>query len=89
MSKYQVIASLKARTPEGIRELQAGEIIALPEDMALRLIEDGKVKPLPRPYFDPEADIVIPFDSNSRYHWWAGGLSITETIGEIKGAVIV
>lgn len=53
---YQVMAPLKVRTPEGIRELQAGAVIDLPESMALRLIEGGKVRPLESSSncFDPE-----------------------------------
>src|SRR3972149_1148581 len=41
---YQVLTPLKVRTPEGIRELQAGAVIELPESMALRLVEGGKVR---------------------------------------------
>lgn len=43
---YQVLSRLKVKTQEGIRELQVGEVIVLPEDTALRLIEGGKVKPV-------------------------------------------
>lgn len=53
---YQVLSSLKVRTPEGVRELQAGAVIDLPESTALRLIEGGKVKPVESSSdcFDPE-----------------------------------
>lgn len=97
---YQLLTPLKVKTPEGIRELQAGELIALPEDMALRLIEKGKVKPLedpssdalrelqtprlPRPFLDLDGSLVIPFGSDSRYRWWKGGQSISETEEELK-----
>lgn len=46
---YRVLAPLKVKTPQGVRELQAEEMITLPEDMALRLIEGGKIKPLHGP----------------------------------------
>lgn len=39
---------------------------------------------LPRPYFNGNGDLVIPFDSPRRYHWWAGGQSVSETIREIS-----
>ncbi len=84
MSRYRVVASLKVRTPEGIRVLQAGEVIALPEDMALRLIEGGKIKPLPLPYFDLDGSLVIPFGSDSCFHWWKGGQSVKEIIEEVR-----
>lgn len=80
----QVLTLLKVSTPEGIRELQAGEVIALPEDMALQLIEKGKVSPLPKPYLDQSGDVVIPFRSDSRYQWWAGGQSIQKTEEELN-----
>lgn len=79
----KVLTPFKVRTPEGIRELQAGEVITLSEDMAFRLIESGKVNPLPKPYFDLDVDLVIPFGSDRRYHWWIGGQSVKETIEEV------
>lgn len=53
----------------------------------IRQAEDYEVKERPRPYLDSEGDLVIPFDSDLRYHWWKSGQSITETINEIKGTV--
>ncbi|OGP12912.1 MAG: hypothetical protein A3K22_04125 [Deltaproteobacteria bacterium RBG_16_42_7] len=44
-------------------------------------------KAMPRPSCGPDGDIVIPFGSDSRYHWWMGGQSVKNTIEEIKGAV--
>jgi hypothetical protein len=35
------------------------------------------------PYFTPAGDVVIPFDSPERYHWWKGGQSISETKAEL------
>lgn len=39
---------------------------------------------LPKPYFRRNGSLVIPFDSPKRYHWWAGGQSVSETIKEIS-----
>lgn len=40
--------------------------------------------PTPRPYLDESGDLVIPFGSDSKYHWWtAGGQSVEETMKEI------
>ena len=50
---YLLLDQLRVKTPEGIRELQAGEIITLSEDMARGLIEKGKVRPL-TDCFDPD-----------------------------------
>lgn len=38
-----------------------------------------------RPYLDESGDLVIPFSSDPKYHWWAGGQSITDTVAEISG----
>jgi hypothetical protein len=43
---------------------------------------DEKAEPLP--YFDKDGDIVIPFASNKKYHYWNGGQLLSETIEEIK-----
>jgi len=51
-------------------------------------------QPMPRPYMDASGDLVIPFSSDPKYHWWLGshcaftnamgsGQSIAETIREI------
>jgi hypothetical protein len=41
-------------------------------------------KPEPMPYFGRDGEIVIPFASNKKYHWWAGGQSLSATIKEIS-----
>ncbi len=38
---------------------------------------------LPMPYINDSGDLVIPFDSPRRYHWWAGGQSVGETLREL------
>jgi hypothetical protein len=34
------------------------------------------------PYITPAGDLVIPFSSPERYHWWKGGQSVAETRAE-------
>ena len=41
-------------------------------------------QPLRRPYLTPGGDLVIPFDSDPKYHWWKGGQSVKATIAELK-----
>ena len=36
------------------------------------------------PYLNESGDLVIPFDSPEKYHWWVGGQSPTETLRELK-----
>lgn len=42
-----------------------------------------RAMPRPRPHLDQSGDLVIPFGSDHKYHWWAGGQSIAETMKEI------
>ncbi len=42
------------------------------------------VSPKPQPYLEADGGLVIPFGSDKRYHWWAGGQAITETIEELE-----
>ncbi len=36
-----------------------------------------------KPYIDIDGGLVIPFASDSKYHWWAGGQSVEDTLKEI------
>lgn len=36
------------------------------------------------PYLKTDGTLVIPTGSPKRYHWWAGGQSVDETIAEIR-----
>lgn len=38
-----------------------------------------------RPFIDTDGGLVIPFGSDRRFHWWAGGQSAEETFKEIYG----
>ncbi|MBZ0220890.1 MAG: hypothetical protein K8I01_10720 [Candidatus Methylomirabilis sp.] len=55
--KYQVIGTLKVRTPSGVRELRSGETVTLPGDMAFRLVESGRVKPFSPDCFSPDGTL--------------------------------
>lgn len=46
--KYQVLDTFKVKTSTGEMELQAGQIITLPYDKALRLLNEGKITPVER-----------------------------------------
>ena len=51
-----------------------------------RYLENEPVALCPRPYVDGAGDLVIPFDSDPKYHWWTGGQSTEQTIKEITEA---
>ncbi len=38
-----------------------------------------------KPFIDTDGGLVIPFASDSKYHWWAGGQSVEDTLKEIAG----
>lgn len=46
--KYKVLDSFKAQTDKGEMELQAGQIITLLQDKAIRLLNEGKITPIGR-----------------------------------------
>jgi hypothetical protein len=37
-----------------------------------------------KPYIDKYGVLVIPFNSDPKYRWWASGQSILETLRELK-----
>lgn len=45
-------------------------------------IDDGELKPLP--FLDRDGSVIIPFRSDSRFHYWRGGQSIAKTEAEVK-----
>lgn len=36
-----------------------------------------------KPFIDSDGGLVVPFTSDKKYHWWAGGQSAEETLKEI------
>ena len=44
---------------------------------------------LTKPYINPKGELIIPFTSDPRYHWWAGGQSITATLWELQASLEV
>lgn len=67
--KYRVVDTLKVRTPSGVRELKPGDMVVLPEDMALRLIESGKVKPFCPDCFSPDETLEAVFREAEAGGW--------------------
>ena len=38
------------------------------------------------PHINEHGVLVIPFNCNKKYHWWAGGQTILETLQELKAS---
>ena len=73
--KYQVIGILKVRTLSGVRELKSGDLVALLDDMAIRLIKDGRVKRLPPDCFSPDGTLETAFTEAKADGWTDDRLS--------------
>ncbi len=46
--RYQILQPFTVKTPQKTLELQAGQVITLPEDKAIKLITAGKIIPIER-----------------------------------------
>ena len=57
-------------------------------EKAAYLVQTGKFR-LRNPYLDKNNTLRIPFDSDTKYHWWAGGQSIDDTLAELGVALEV
>jgi hypothetical protein len=79
MSYLDIALAVKLPTP---RKDHKGET----EPSKLTPIRQGVPEahtPAPKPFLDAEDDLVIPVDSDSRYHWWNGGQPISVTLREL------
>lgn len=70
--------------PEGKLKVKAPA--PLPEDLrdALKQRKAEVLALLSRPYINDRGELIIPFSSDPRFHWWAGGQSIAETLQELN-----
>lgn len=73
----RILARRKDGKPlTAVDKIEAKYLAALDEPMEVGS-EGG-----PLPYFSKNRDLVIPFASPKRYHWWNGGQSTLKTIRE-------
>ena len=79
--KFDVRIPFTVKTKQGDLTLRPGQVVTLAEEKARKLIEDGKIQPLP--YVDHNGTLVIPSNSPQRYCWWQKGLSIKNTLREL------
>lgn len=90
--KVEFLKDFEARTTTGTRTIDAGTVLDLGEDKALKLIAGGVAKavdlslifnPEALPYIDNRGRLVIPYDCPPKYRYWAGGQSVRDTLKEI------
>lgn len=91
--KYKVLDSLKAQTTQGEMELQPGQVIALPHDKAIRLLNEGKITPIDKIAFKVWSEILQAYlwivdtdeDMHSlRYQGISGAIYTHHEIKELK-----
>ena len=39
---------------------------------------------LPKPFLNTHGTLVIPFNSDPKYHWWKGGQKVDKTMAEVQ-----
>jgi hypothetical protein len=72
-------------TPHGTLKVKAPAPLpdALREELKQRKAEVLTLLTSNRPYVNEKGELVISFAADRRYHWWAGGQSIRETLLEL------
>ncbi len=61
---------------------KARKILKEIKEDACEKSEGSEIRPLP--FLDQYGDLVIPFGSDPRFHYWNGGQSIAETEKEVR-----
>lgn len=67
----------------GPQPVEAQELIEELRDHKAEAVEYLRAR-RPLPHFDTDGGLVIPFDADPRFHYWAGGLSIAQTEREVR-----
>ena len=73
--RYKVLDTFKAQTTKGEMELQAGQVITLQEDKAIKLIEAGKIKPIPETINDLSSEQREAYEERAGIMQYDGGMS--------------
>lgn len=78
---FKVLKPFQIKTKAGLIGLKEGQVISVPEGKAIKLVSDGRIKPI-EPYITDFGSLVIPFDSDRRFWWWNRGQSVCDTLRE-------
>jgi len=77
-------ATLRIEAPKGALTDQIKDKLAEHKQEIVRILKD--IQETNKPYIDKYGVLVIPFDSEPKYHWWAGGQTILETLQELNAS---
>ncbi len=82
--RYQVLDPFKVKTPQGEMQLKAGQVITLPENKAIKLIEAGKINPIPETLNDLSPEQRESYEERAGIMQYDGGLSREEAEREAR-----
>lgn len=68
---------LKLEYPPGILTDQIRQYLKNNKQAIIDRLREKDNKPIP--HISKKGDLIIPFDSDPKFHWWNGGLSTKET----------
>jgi len=69
--------------PEGKLAVQPADRITDDLRQYIRQCKAEVVALLTHPHINARGELIIPCNADPRYHWWAGGQSIRETLLEL------
>ena len=73
---------LRIEAPRGSLTSEIKDALTLSKKEIIKELKD--TQEANKPYIDKYGVLVIPFDSEPKYHWWAGGQTILETLRELR-----
>jgi len=72
---------LQVRTPAPLPDQLQKTLEQRKAEVIAFLFQQNNVEPCP--YLDENGLLIIPFEADEKYHWWAGGQSLRETLLEL------
>lgn len=73
---------LRIEAPRGSLTSEIKDALTLSKREIIKELKD--TQEANKPHIDKYGVLVIPFECEKRYHWWAGGQTIIETLQELK-----
>jgi hypothetical protein len=73
---------LRIEAPKGSLTSEIKDALTLSKKEIIKELKD--TQEANKPYIDRYGVLVIPFNSEPKYHWWAGGQTILETLRELR-----
>lgn len=73
---------LRIEAPRGLLTSEIKDVLTLSKKEIIEELKD--IQKANKPYIDKYGVLVISFDSDPKYHWWAGGQSVLKTLQELR-----